>query len=670
MIWGVFWAVIWAVIWTIAGGPGPAVGTAADPDGDRAALVAELATLPAVLPAGEAAERIGFHGLRDDPAWVVIDFETTVEPETVFLFPARVGDQPSPRGTGFPAALTVEIATEPSFAEPVRLAAWEEETPGAGERLRWLALPGNGAAGRYLRVLVTGFRSDPAEPGQAFYRLGEVVVQADGRNATLGCPVTATRSIDSARRWEPRNLTDGYLWCLPLRGAGSAEYDGHQSEVHGEPIVAGEVWAEVDLGATVAIDEVHLVPADPLSFADSPGYGFPTHFTVLADPGTPDERILLKELVPAYPAPALPNPGATQVMFATPGLRARTIRVSCAALWRRGPGSGAPGSQHVFALAELQCWHRGVNRAAGRPVRVSDAVRAGRWQPEALVDGCASRHPLLDWPTWLTGLEQRREVEAALAALDARLTAESEGRWQRRFAGALAALGLVIAAAAAGLLWQRVRSRRERDALQRRLARELHDELGASLSHLAIQSDLARRELAGEHRVARRLEDLSATARESLDAMRDAVWLLAARGGSWRELGKRLESISRRHLDGMPHTISVRGEPPGGEVAGSWARELVGFLKESLTNVRRHADASQVRVSIAWDDPITLEIDDDGHGFAAQAAEATAGLGLESLRARAAALHGKCELASRPGGGTTVRLVAPLPTSRIPISRP
>lgn len=665
-----FWAVFCPILCAIAGVCGPAVGTAAELAGNRAALVAELATLPPLLPAGEAAERIGFHGLPDDPAWVMIDFETTVEPETVFLFPARVGDQPSLRGTGFPAALTVEIAAEPSFAEPVRLAAWVEETPGAGEQLPWLALAGNGAAGRYLRVIVSGFRGEQAEPGQAFYRLGEVVVLADGRNAALGCPVSATRSIDSARRWEPRNLTDGYLWCLPLRGVGGSGFDGHQSEVHAEPIVAGEVWAEVDLGDAVAIDEVHLVPAEPLSFADTPGYGFPTHFTVLADAGTPGERMLLKELEPAYPAPALPNPGAAQVMFATPGLTARTIRVSCTALWRRGPGSGEPGSQHVFALAELQCWHRGVNHAAGRPVRVSDAVRAGRWRPEALVDSCSSRHPLLGWPSWLAGLERRRTVEAALADLDARLTADRERRWQRRFLGAIAALGIVITTAAAGLVWQRVRSRRERGALQRRLARDLHDELGASLSHLAIQSDLARRELAGEPGVARRLEDISATARESLDAMRDAVWLLAARGGSWRELGKRLESISRRHLDGMPHTISVCGEPPGGEVAGSWAREVVGFLKEGLTNVRRHADAGHVGVSIAWDGPFTLEIHDDGQGFKQHSAQASVGLGLESLRARAAALHGRCTLESRPGGGTTVRLVAPLPTPRLPISRP
>jgi signal transduction histidine kinase len=661
--------VIWAVIWAVICVAGPAVGAAAEPASDRAALVAELATLPPLLPAGEAAERLGFHGLRDEPAWVMIDFETVVEPEAIYLFPARAGDQTPSGGSGFPSALVVEIATEPTFAEPVRLAAWQEEKPGAGEALPWLTLTGNGAAGRYLRVTVSDFRGDHANPASEFYRLGEVVVLADGRNAALGCPVSATRSIDSSRRWEPRNLTDGYLWCVPLRGAGGSAFDGHQSEVHAEPIVAGEVWAEVDLGAAVAIDELHLVPADPRSFADSPGYGFPTHFTVLADAGTPEERILLEELEPAYPAAALPNPGATQVMFATPGLTARTIRVSCTALWRRGPGSGAPGSEHVFALAELQCWHRGVNRAAGRTVRVSDAVRESRWRPEALVDGSSSRHPLLDWSGWLAGLERRRSVEEAIAALDARLAAESDRRWQRRFTGAVAALGLVIVTAAAGLVWQRARARREREALQRRLARELHDELGASLSHLAIQSDLARRELAGQPGVARRLEELSATARESLDAMRDAVWLLAARGGSWRQLGQRLESISRRHLDGLPHTISVRGQPPAGEVSGSWAREAVAFLKEGLTNVRRHAAAGHVGVSIAWDGPFMIEIDDDGQGFAAHAASTSAGLGLESLRARAAALHGSCELESRPGGGTTVRLVAPLPTARTPIPR-
>ncbi len=646
-----------------------AAGAAASPAAERAALVAELATLPPVLPAGEAAERLGFHGLRADPAWVTIDFETTVEPEKILLFPARGGDTTARQGSGFPAALAVEIATEPSFAEPVRLAAWQEERPGAGEQLPWLVLPGNGAAGRFLRVTVSGFRTADRDPAAEFYRLGEIVVLAEGRNAALGRPVTATRSIESARRWEPRNLTDGYCWCLPLRGAGGSDFDGHQSEIHARPVVSGGVWAEIDLGEPVAIDEVHLVPADPPGFADSPGYGFPTHFTLLADHGTAAERPLLTEREPPFPAAALPNPGGTQLMVATPGLVARTIRVSCEALWRRGPGSGMPASEYVFALAEVQCWHRGVNRAAGKTVRVSDAIRAGRWRPEALVDGSASRHPLLDWDRWISGLERRLTVEAAIAAIDERLAADREREWQRRFALAIAALGLVTAASGGGFVWQRIRARREREALQRRLARDLHDELGASLSHLAIQSDLARRDLArrdpaGQPAVARRLEELSATARETLDAMRDAVWLLAARGGSWRELGQRLESISRRHLDGLPHVITVRGTPPKGEVAGDWARAAVAFLKEGLTNVRRHAQAGHVRVTLGWGDTLTIEIDDDGQGFAVDGDPPAAGLGLESLRARAAAVQGRCELASRPGGGTTLRLVAPLPMRR------
>jgi signal transduction histidine kinase len=651
-----------------------AAGAAASPPAERAALVAELVTLPPVLPAGEAAERLGFHGLCADPAWVTIDFETTVEPQKIVLFPARGGDTAAKRGSGFPAAIAVEIATEPSFAEPVRLAAWQEEQPGAGEQLPWLVLPGNGAAGRFLRVTISGFRRADGDPGEEFYRLGEIVVLADGRNAARGCSVTATRSIDSSRRWEPRNLTDGYCWCLPLRGAGGSATDGHQSEVHDQPVVSGDVWAEIDLGEPVAIDEVHLVPADPPGFADSPGYGFPTHFTLLADHGTADERALLTELVPPFPAAALPNPGGAQVMVATPGLVARTIRVSCEALWRRGPGSGMPASEYVFALAEVQCWHRGVNRAAGRPVRVSDAIRAGRWRPEALVDGSASRQPLLDWDRWISGLERRLVVEAAITAIDERLAADRDRQWQRRFTLAIAALGVVTAAAGGGLVWQRIRARREREALQRRLARDLHDELGASLSHLAIQSDLARRDLArrdqtGQPAAARRLEELSATARETLDAMRDAVWLLAARGGSWRELGQRLESISRRHLDGVPHAITVRGTPPAGEVAGDWARAAVAFLKEGLTNVRRHAQAGHVRVTLDWSDALSLEIEDDGRGFAIDGNPPPAGLGLESLRTRAASLHGDCELASRPGGGTTLRLVAPLPMHRQSVAK-
>jgi len=165
--------------------------------------------------------------------------------------------------------------------------------------------------------------------------------------------------------------------------------------------------------------------------------------------------------------------------------------------------------------------------------------------------------------------------------------------------------------AAAAVVVQRARQRGAQEAFRRRLARDLHDEIGASLSHLAMQSDLAREQLARDDRPDARLAGLSASARATLDDMRDVIWLLAPRTGTWVELAHRLESIARRMLDGIGHDVVVHGRPPEGLAANDGARE------------------------------------EDHYG-------------LGNLARRAAALGGISAVESAPGRGTRVRLVAPL----------
>jgi signal transduction histidine kinase len=626
---------------------------AADLDTRRAAMVAELDTLPPLLASPQTCQRIGFHGLAADPAWVVIDLGRTVTPERVALFPARLPGAGA-RQSGFPAAFTVEISDDPSFAEKVEIAEWREREPGDGEQLPFWMAEGNGAAGRYLRIVVTGFRIGLG--GDRFFRFGEVVVLAEGKNAALKCSVQSSASLDSARRWEPLNLTDGYFWCLPLRAAGGSATSGGRTQIDSSPIVGGTRWLEVDLGQPEPIDEIHLVPAHPAGLADLPGYGFPPQFQLLADSETAASQVLLNELEPVYPAEALPNPGAAQVMLATRGLVAQRVRLAAEALWRIGPGSLQSDREFVLALAELQCWRDGRNLAAGKPVTISDSAEGDGWSAAAVTDGFSSRHALLDWKTWLDGLAQRVELEAELATIDETLARRREDRLQQLLTVAVGSLVALALAGIAVILWLRAAAARRLAALQRQLARDLHDEIGASLSELAIQSDLARQQQARQLDTGPRLAEIAATARETLDHMRDVIWLLVPKAGTWGDLSHRLESVANRLLDGIDHEVLVTGDPPEGRPAPQWARDAVLFLKEAITNARRHGGAERIAVGIDWSDGLALTVADDGGGFDPEAV--AAGHGLENLRERAAAMQARCEIESRVGEGTTVRLVA------------
>lgn len=643
---------------------GPIHPTAADeaatPDARLQEIERLLETLPPLIASAQSHQRIGFHGHEDEPAWVTVDFGRSVTPEKVAIFPTRFSVAGTAPSEGFPPALEVEIADSPDFVEAVRLASWVEPESGASEQVSLLCFPGNGASGRYLRVRVTSFHNDPFQPGRRYFRLGEIVVLAEGRNAALGCPVTTTAATETARRWEPRNLTDGYFWCLPLRGDESTIANGYRSASHKRPVVDEQVWVEVDLGASEALDEIHLVPTHPRDVADLPGYGFPTHFRVLAEAGTPDENELLRETAPRYPGEALPNPGAAQLMLNVQGLSARRVRVTCNALWRRGPGGNMAAADFLFALSELQLWRHGKNLAAGRPVHFADATTEAGWSPASLVDGRSSRHELLDWKTWLDGLERAEALRVEARSLGVEIERRRESQRRQLLLGAAAAIVGVLLIAVVSVLGLRMRATRMQSELQTRIARDLHDEIGASLSHLAIQSDLARLQLAKGELKPERLDGIAATARETLDQMRDVIWLLAPKFNDWSELSQRIESIVDRLLDGIEHRLDVEGRPPNGKPAIEWSRDLLAFLKEALTNVRKHAAAGHVRVAILWSDRFTLRIEDDGRGIDLAAASRTGGAGMENLKRRAAALGGECDVSGRPGSGTTVRLSAPI----------
>jgi signal transduction histidine kinase len=88
-------------------------------------------------------------------------------------------------------------------------------------------------------------------------------------------------------------------------------------------------------------------------------------------------------------------------------------------------------------------------------------------------------------------------------------------------------------------------------------------------------------------------------------------------------------------------------------------RNVFLLYKESLTNVAKHAQASRVRVGIAYENSeFVLEIEDDGRGFHAD--QAQAGHGLGNMRRRAQQAGGRLDIDSAPGNGTRIRFTARL----------
>jgi two-component system, NarL family, sensor histidine kinase UhpB len=179
---------------------------------------------------------------------------------------------------------------------------------------------------------------------------------------------------------------------------------------------------------------------------------------------------------------------------------------------------------------------------------------------------------------------------------------------------------------------------------RKRIARELHDEVGQVLTGVMLQLDDAD----AREAVRQSLDDVRRIARELRPEMLDDLGLLSALralSNTAAHQGLRVE----RQLD--VGDLRLRPEV---ELA------VYRVAQESLTNVMRHADANEVLVALQQvDGALRLVVRDDGRGL--PAGDGQAGAGIAGMSERALHLGGRLTVASSPGAGTEVRMDIPLP---------
>src|SRR6266849_1635611 len=185
-----------------------------------------------------------------------------------------------------------------------------------------------------------------------------------------------------------------------------------------------------------------------------------------------------------------------------------------------------------------------------------------------------------------------------------------------------------------------------------RLAREIHDTLAQGLTAIALQIETAIQHVGRDPaRVRERLEKALVTARENLDEARRSVTNLRAGALEGRPLAQALASLVREFTS--ESGIRVTFEPRGNCVlALPVEAELYRIAEQALTNVRQHARAKSVAVSLACNlRGATLTIEDDGIGFDVRHIPAERH-GIEGMRERARIAGGSLRITSGRGKGT------------------
>ena len=185
-------------------------------------------------------------------------------------------------------------------------------------------------------------------------------------------------------------------------------------------------------------------------------------------------------------------------------------------------------------------------------------------------------------------------------------------------------------------------------AERERIGRDLHDLLGHTLSLVALKAELAGKLLQRDRQAAQReIDELGQVARQALGQVRRAVSGIRA-----AELAAEL-AAAKLLLEGEGIGLQVETDEPA--LAPAQETVLALCLREAVTNIHRHARASQVRVAL-WRDGANwyLQVDDDGRGGAIRP-----GNGLDGMRERLQALGGSLQVESLAPRGT--RLLAGLP---------
>jgi ligand-binding sensor domain-containing protein/signal transduction histidine kinase len=247
--------------------------------------------------------------------------------------------------------------------------------------------------------------------------------------------------------------------------------------------------------------------------------------------------------------------------------------------------------------------------------------------------------------------------------------------WQARWFLALMGLGLIGSVAGAVRIVEKRKHQRRLEHLEQeravqreraRIAQDLHDDLGSSLTRLSLLSDLLKADKEIPAQVEVHATKITQSAGQTVRALEEIVWALRPGSDTLQSLVEYISHFANELFEGdrtrcrldFPHDLPSRPLPP------EMRHNIFLIIKEALTNALKHAQANEVRVQAkVLPGAVQFVVQDDGQGFNLQskAAENNQRHGLGNMQRRAEAMRAKLDVQTSAGGGTSVKLVVPFP---------
>lgn len=227
-------------------------------------------------------------------------------------------------------------------------------------------------------------------------------------------------------------------------------------------------------------------------------------------------------------------------------------------------------------------------------------------------------------------------------------------------------LAMLVVLGIASFFWRR-RNLANMHRERQRLARDLHDDLGARLTRISVLTELVRREAGSSEEGRRNAQLLTETTREVLETMEQVIWSVNPANDTIENLVTFIVQYAGPFL--APSGIELHSESPselpGKPLPADLRKNVFLSVKEALHNIVKHSKATEARLQISYQETnLVITLEDNGQGGAPPGAR-DAGLavghdGLKNMRERMRAAGGTFMIEERPSGGTQVTLRVPV----------
>ncbi len=211
---------------------------------------------------------------------------------------------------------------------------------------------------------------------------------------------------------------------------------------------------------------------------------------------------------------------------------------------------------------------------------------------------------------------------------------------------------------------RKLKVQQEIELLRQRISSDIHDEIGAGLTRIALSGDLVAMNIKGDVETKEKLKWIAGTARDLSQNMKEVVWSVNPHYDSLDHM----VAYFRSYVSGVAEDADLKfnfisdEQLPIRNVNPETRRNLLLILKESVSNAVKYSDCSLITLEVRWSNEVlTIRLSDNGKGFSTVAqSDLINSNGLRIMRQRAETIRCKFTLHSNPGEGTSVTIEGPI----------